>query len=326
MKLPFVLLLLLPTIPALSAAEPVDIQEWQVPWPNTRPRDPDVAPDSSIWLVGQAGHYVAQFNPQTEQFKRLELPDGAGPHNLIVDQDNTIWYAGNLQAHIGRLNPGDGSIHQIAMPDPAAKDPHTLVFSGPDLIWFTLQHSNMIGRLNKTTEQIDLIKVPTSRSRPYGIIVTPEGQPWVVLVGTNKLATIDPDSLALQEIELPRVNARPRRIARTADGMIWYVDYAGGYLGCYDPGSGKLMEWLAPAGEMSRPYAMGTDDRNRLWFVETGPNPNNFVGFDPASESFFSVTPIPSGAGSVRHMVFDPQRRAFWFGTDTNFLATARIP
>jgi len=33
----------------------VTINEWLVPWKDSRPRDPDVAPNGVIWLVGQGG-------------------------------------------------------------------------------------------------------------------------------------------------------------------------------------------------------------------------------------------------------------------------------
>ena len=48
------LFLLLPTaLPAQDTDLSVTISEWTVPWPDSRPRDPDVAPDGTIWLVGQ---------------------------------------------------------------------------------------------------------------------------------------------------------------------------------------------------------------------------------------------------------------------------------
>ena len=75
----------------------------------------------------------------------------------------------------------------------------------------------------------------------------------------------------------------------------------------------------------SMPYAMTVDDKDRLWFVESGPQPNRLVGFDPAQESFFSVNAVPSGGGSVRHMVYDPATNSIWFGTDTNYLARAMV-
>jgi virginiamycin B lyase len=60
--------------------------------------------------------------------------------------------------------------------------------------------------------------------------------------------------------------------------------------------------------------------------VETGPEPNQFVGFDPQTEEIFSVTEVPSGAGSIRNMYFDAETNAVWFGTDANTIGTAKLP
>jgi virginiamycin B lyase len=71
---------------------------------------------------------------------------------------------------------------------------------------------------------------------------------------------------------------------------------------------------------------MAADQAGRIWLAETGITPNRLVGFDPQTERFFSLTGIPSGAGSVRHMVFDGKRNSLWFGTDENTLGRAQLP
>lgn len=316
-------LLLCALAPASAQTQPIEIDHWQVPWPNTRPRDPAVANDGRIWFVGQAGNYAAAFNPQSEQFKRYELPDGAGPHTVYITRDQQVWYAGNTNRHLGRIDAESGKVTQVAMPAGELADPHTLVEDSKGRLWFTAQWANQIGRYDRQTGKIAYVDVPTESARPYGIAIDAQDVVWVVLMGTNKLARISPD-MQLTEINLPREDARPRRIAITQRG-IWYVDYAEGYLGVYDPASGKFKEWLSNAGKQSAPYAMATDGQGRIWFVQTYANPNRFVGFDPKSEKFFSSTAIPGG-GSVRHMVYDAKRKAIWFATDSNYLMRAEVP
>ena len=51
----------------------VTISEWTVPYPDSRPLDPDGAPDGTIWLVGQKSHYVAHFDPDTGEFTKFDL-------------------------------------------------------------------------------------------------------------------------------------------------------------------------------------------------------------------------------------------------------------
>lgn len=317
-------------IAAPSAAQEVngyadaEIRQWEVPYENSRPRDPYVGPDGNVWFVGQRTHYVASLDPETGEFSHFPLEDGTGPHTLIVSDDGTIWYAGNRAMHIGKMDPASGAIEKIMMPDPAARDPHTMAFSGDDHIWFTLQGSNKVGRLTRSTGDVELIDVPTPSARPYGIIVDPSGRPWIAQLGTNKLGTVDPATMEYEEIAVPREGARLRRIGRTSDGAIWYGDYAEGYLGRYDPETGDFREWRTPGAEQSGPYALAVDDDDRIWFVETRADPNRFVGFDPATESYFFSQPIESG--SIRHMVFHEPTRTIWFGTDSNTIGRLSVP
>lgn len=305
----------------------VEITEWEVPWENSRPRDPYVAPDGDIWFVGQRSHYVAEFDPETKEFRKIDLEDGTGPHTIVVDDSGTPWYAGNRANHIGKVNPETGEITKYMMPDDnSARDPHTIAFNENGDMWFTSQGANSVGFFDVETGEPTIIPVPTPRARPYGIIMDRDMErPWIALFGTYKLATVNPETMELTEIELPNESSRPRRLAQTSDGNIWYGDYSRGYIGRYNPEEGSFREWPLPSGENSRPYAVTVDDQDRFWVVETGVSPNMFVGFDTNSKEFISSTPIESGGGTVRHMVFDEETNSIWFGTDTNYLGRARL-
>ena len=309
-----------------STGSDVVVTEWPVPWERTRPRDPYVAPDGRVWFCGQTGGYLGVLDPESGEFARYELGEGASPHNLIVDNDGFVWYAGNRRAHIGRLDPETGDIKKYDMPDKDAVDPHTLVFDSDGNIWFTLQGSNMIGHLNTSSGEVRLVTAPTARSRPYGIWLDSSERPWVALFGTNKLAVVDPVTMELTEIDLERERIRPRRLVVTSDDNVWFVDYVGGYMGRYEPDTGFITEFAMPGGDSARPYGMIVDEKDRIWFVETGVSPNRFVGFDTATGSFLGGTDIPSGGGSVRHMYYDASTRSVWFGTDTNHIGRAVLP
>lgn len=323
----FVALALAPgAVPAASDSLTVPIKEWDVPWAKTRPRDPAVAPDGKIFFVGQVGNYIARLDPASGEFKRFEIDSGTNPHNVVVDAKGNAWFAGNRNGMIGKLEPATGKVTRYPMPDPALRDPHTIIIDPQGNLWFTAQTSNYVGHLNTTSGKISLVKMTTPNARPYGIVLDPEGRPYFDLFGTNKIGTIDPKTMELKEYQLPAERARPRRIARTSDGQIWYVDYSRGYLGRLDPKTGAVKEWANPGGPASLPYAMTSDDADRLWFVETGMQPNRLVGFDPKTESFFSITTIPSGGGTVRYMVFDKKTRLIWFGSDNNTIGRATVP
>ena len=306
----------------------VEIREWTVPWADSRPRDPYVDAKGRVWFVGQVSDYVAMLDPETGQFAKYDLDKGAGPHNLIVDKTGIVWYAGNRASHIGRLDPSTKAIRKIDMPDAGASDPHTLVFDPKGDIWFTVQGGGYVGKLSVADGSVKLVKIPGSGTRPYGIVVDPQGRPWFNEFGTNKIGTVDPATMTLREYDLPNAGARGRRLDRTSDGALWYVDYARGFVGRLDPASGRVEEWAAASGERSRPYAMVVDDRDRIWYVETGVAPNQLVGFDTKTKRIVSTTPIPSNGATrntVRHMVYHAPTKSIWFGTDAGTIGRAKL-
>jgi virginiamycin B lyase len=283
----------------------IDIKEWQVPIPGSRPHDPLATRDGAIWYTGQMTNRLGRFDPKVGQVKEYALKTPlTAPHGLVEDKNGNIWFTGNNISIIGKLDPKTGAVTEYKMPDPNAKDPHSLAFDQSGILWFTLQQSNMIGRLDPGSGDIKLLTAPTPRSRPYGIMVNSKGVPFVVLFGTNKIARIDPKTMELREFTLPDAKARPRRMAFTSDDIVWYSDFPRGYLGRLDPATGQVTEWQSPGGPRSEPYGI-VASKDVIWYSESGTKPNTVVRFEPKTQNFQSWV-IPSGGYIVRKMDVTP--------------------
>jgi virginiamycin B lyase len=278
----------------------VTIKEWDVPAPDSRPHDPAVAPDGSLWYTGQRSNTLGRLDPKTGKIKeyKIETP-GSGPHGLAADRGGNIWFTANYKGYIGKLNPQSGGMIVYPMPDPAARDPHTPVFDQKGVLWFTVQNGNFVGRLDPQTGVIRLRPSPTPHSRPYGIAVDNQGVPYYCEFGTNKIASIHPDTMEIREYILPH-GARPRRLAIIHEA-VYYTDFSRGYLGRLDPKTGKIEEWASPGGANSQPYGIAAAPDGTIWYSESGVKPNTIVRFDPRTKGFESW-PIPSGGGVVRNM------------------------
>jgi len=315
---------ILATIAALTPVETltVHITEYEVPTARSRPHDPAIAPDGSLWYTGQAANKLGQLNPKTGAFKEYPLKTAnSGPHGLVADKDGAIWFTAISGGYIGKLDPRSGEITEYRPANGTEIDPHTPVFDHDGILWFTNQETNLMGRLDPKTGKMILISVPTAHAVPYGIVVLPNNTPVFCEFGTNKLAAIDPKTLAIHEFALPNANARPRRLALAPDGSIFYTDYARGYLGHFDPAQGKLLkEWASPGGTGSEPYGVAVTNDGEVWYSESGVKPNTLVRFDVKSEAF-SREEIPSGGGVVRNMVATPDRRLYLACSGVNKVA-----
>jgi virginiamycin B lyase len=300
----------------------VQITEYEVPTPKSRPHDPALAPDGSLWYTGQGANKLGRLDPKTGEFKEYPLKTpGSGPHGLVADEGGNIWFTAISGGYVGKLDPKSGEITEFRPSGDTRIDPHTPVFDHDGILWFTNEETNYIGRLEPKTGKMTLMKSPTPHAVPYGIVILQNNAPFFCEFGTNKLATIDSRTMTIHEYTLPAAGARPRRLALAPDGTIFYTDYARGYLGHFDPAGGRLLkEWPSPGGTESEPYGIAVTNDGEVWYSESGVMPNILVRFDPRSESF-STKQIPSGGGVVRNMVATPDRRLYLACSGVNKVA-----
>lgn len=307
---------------AAVAALNVQIKEYEVPTPKSRPHDPALAPDGSLWYTGQGANKLGRLDPKTGEFKEypLKTPD-SGPHGLVADKDGSIWFTAISGGYVGKLDPKSGEIKEYRPSEGTSIDPHTPVIDHDGIVWFTNEQTNYVGRIEPKTGKMTLAKVPTPHAIPYGIVILPDNRPFFCEFGSNKLAAVDAKSMTIHEYTLPDSGARPRRLALAPDGTIFYTDYARGYLGHFDPSSGRLLkEWPSPGGSGSEPYGIAITGDGMVWYSESGVKPNTLVRFDPKSETF-SAEQIPSGGGTVRNMVSTPDGRLYLACSGVNKVA-----
>ena len=279
----------------------VTFQEWTVPTLGQGARDPLQLEDGTVWWAGQYLSIVGRLDPSTGEMQEYQLETDARPHSIINDREGNIWYMGNGNGTIGKLDPASGEITVFPMPDPAARDPHTPIWAEDGTtLWFTLQQSNMVGRMNTETGEIDLVTVPTTGARPYGIDMNSQGVPWVAYNSSNKVAEVDPVTMEVREHVLPREGTTVRRLAITSDDMVWFTNSSLGALGRFNPETGEVKEWPSPSGSETQPYAITVVD-DIVWYNESRRRPDALVRFDPETEAFQSWA-IPSGVGIIRHM------------------------
>lgn len=302
----------------------VTIREWDVPTPNSRPHDPEVAPDGALWFTGQLANKLGRLDPRTGAIQEfpLKTPD-SGPHGLAADKEGNIWFTANFKAYIGKLDPRTGGVTEYPMPDRRARDPHSLAFDREGMIFFTVQAGNFVGKLDPKTGKVTLKEVPTPNARPYGIIVVPDGAAYFCEFNSNKIGRINPKTLDVTEYILPE-DARPRRLTNNPDHFIYYSDFARGFLGRLDPQSGKVEEWASPGGPGSHPYGIASTRDGMVWYSESGVKPNTVVVFNPKTKAFQHWT-IPSGGGVVRNMVATPDGRLYLACSGVNKVAVVEV-
>src|SRR5205823_3738786 len=141
---------------------------------------------------------------------------GAHPHDPAVGPDGALWFTEQMANKLGQLDPKSGEFKE-----------------------YSLKVANMVGRLDPRNGKIDLKKVQTANSHPYGIAINSKGFPIFCEFATNKMAKIDAQSMEITEYMLPE-GVRPRRMAIDAGDLVYFTDYSEGHLGRLDMTSGAV--------------------------------------------------------------------------------------
>ena len=208
-----------------------------------------------------------------------------------------------IVSHARRTQPAADTIAltEWNVPWGAATRPRDPAVGGDGRIWFVGQEGNYVARFDPLTAKFTRIEIDPG-TNPHTINVDRDGNAWYTGNRNGMIGRIDAESGAITRFPMPDSAAKdPHTIAFDRNGDLW--------------------------GGASLPYAMTVDDYDRLWFVETGSQPNRLVGFDPRTDKFFASTNLgPAAPNTVRHMVFDRNTRSIWFGSDRGTIGRAVVP
>ena len=270
------------------------VREWPAPTPSFA-RDPAPAPDGKIYIAVMQGNRIARFDPATEQFTEWELPRGARPHGLVVDEAGIVWYTGNGNGSIGRLDPKTGKVTEYKLP--GGGDPHTIVLDDKGTLWFSIQNGQRVARLDRGSGKID--EFPMA-GNPYGLAIDREGIVWVCRMAGDALGWIDPVSGKTGEVPTG-AGSLPRRIATAPDGSLWVAYYGNGKLARLDPKAKRIVNtWPLPKAGGERAYAVTVDGAGRVWI--NGIDTDTVSVFEPAKEEF-RVIALPSKNIGIRKAI-----------------------
>lgn len=290
-------------------------REWPVPTPSFA-RDPAPAPDGNIYIAVMHGNRIARFDTAAEKFIEWELPPGAKPHGLLVDEAGIVWYTGNGNGTIGRLDPKSGKVVEYKVP--GGGDPHTIVIDASGKLWFTIQNGQRVGRLDRASGRID--EYPMS-GNPYGLAIDRDGIVWVCRLAGDALGWIDPASGKAGAVATG-AGSLPRRIATAPDGSLWVAYYGNGLLAKLDPKAKRIVKtWALPKAGGERAYAVTADAAGRIWI--NGIDTDTVSVFDPAKEEF-RVIALPSKNLGIRKAIIDAAGRYWYMGSHNGRLGVVQ--
>ena len=277
---------------ALSKAQYV---EYILPLDEARPRrwvqEVHIDFEGNVWYTERTlPHAVGRLDPRTGEVTDFELPDPEGdPHGLTVDSEGYVYWAEVDKGHLGQLDPKTGQMERYpydASGNEGFLGGHTPVLDSKENVWFTLIYGDGLGKWDREAKEIDVWRVPTKGSMPYGLDVSPDDIPALAELYGCRVSVFDPETETFTDYEsLVDPPCVTRRLGFDSKGTLWYGVYSQGKLGKINLETGEQVEYDM-VSRFSEPYSVMVDRNTDLIWMSDGGLGGVITSFNSKTETF----------------------------------------
>lgn len=186
---------------------------------------------------------LVTYNRQSDYIKEYKIPlVERGLKGIITDPHGNAWFyhSTNKSTTIIKLDPTSNKFTQYDVKGDTTVDNFIINLAGGQLVfdnvrnvlWFTDARTNSIGRLDlknnnnnnsgdSNSSKVELINIPTPKSGPMGIALSPDGKSvWFAEITGDKIARLDIESNKILEYPTGE-NTGPTFVTFDSKGVLW---------------------------------------------------------------------------------------------------------
>lgn len=229
--------------------------------------------DGKVWFTDTPGEKIGFFNPKTEEFKIISLPEldpvitTPRPVFLEVDSDNNVWISVPTKNAILKYNQKTAEFKEYKLPT-IDSGPFGLLFDPNGKMWFTQTRLGQIGYIDLQTDEIREIPPSESFSILETMIFDKDGNIWISEHDENGgIIKFDPILETYERIPVSDITALPNDPTFDRYQNIWIAEHVVDKFAVYDPDRNNMIEIPIPT-QTSFVQFMTIDDKDNIWFAE----------------------------------------------------------
>lgn len=323
-----------------STATLGNVTEYPLNWPGTEHGSTHelVIDKQHIYVTGQNMHRIAKVDYQGQVLDYYDMPEGSGPHGLLLDKQGQLWVSLEFSGLVAQLDDQGKIVRQIDVSliaegakRPINVAPHGICLDADgETIWFTGKRTSTVGKINPNGS-VEHFQLNTLAALPIFLSAGADGAIWgTELLGSAILNVADvAGGGRVREFKIPTSNSRPIAVIPDPSApYMWFTEEAGVKVGKIDM-NGNIAEYPVPALQKNDILGSLVFDRdNNLWvqvYIDhNDPNPAGYdylVKFDKSIRNIdgsylsgipFSTHILPS-RGTMLHRIRMDYQGNLWF-------------
>ena len=233
----------------------------------------DMDKDGKIWFTDTPNSKIGNFDPKTEEFEIIPLPQftlvnqRSIPTSVAIDHDNDVWVAIMDQSILLEYDQETKKfdIHNTLTPDAG---PTAIVIDSSNNVWFAESLVGNLGMIDGQTKQItEFTPTEGSLAEPFALMIDKQENIWVAEHLGPSITKFNPILESFDKVNIPNSESLPFGMVLDKYDNIWAAQHVVDSLIVHDPYNNRISEVIIPT-EGSFTQFVTADDNGDIWFVE----------------------------------------------------------
>ena len=233
----------------------------------------DIGKDGKIWFTDTPNSKIGSFDPKTEKFEIIELPQftlvskKSIPTSVAVDSEDNVWVAVIDQSIILEYNQSTKKFKIINTITPEA-GPTAIEIDSSGNVWFA---ESLVGKLGKidanTKEMSEFVPQGEPMAEPFAIIIDKEENVWIAEHIGPAITKFNPILEDFKRVTISNPESLPFGMAFDKYDNMWVAQHVIDSLVVYDQSSEQMIQVAIPTEGSFTQFVIADDDGD-IWFVE----------------------------------------------------------
>jgi len=236
----------------------------------------DIDKDGKIWFTDTPNSKIGNFDPKTEQFEIINLPQftlGSAfiqksiPTSVAVDHDNDVWIA-VIDKSI--LLEYDQTTKKFRLYNTltAEAGPTAIEIDSSNNVWFAESLIGNLGKIDGVTGQVtEFTPDDGPLAEPFALMIDKDENIWIAEHIGPAITKFNPILESFDKVKIANPESLPFGMILDKYDNLWAAQHVVDGLIVYDPYNNRITEVAIPT-EGSFTQFVTADDNGDIWFVE----------------------------------------------------------
>ena len=233
----------------------------------------DIDKDGKIWFTDTPNSKIGNFDPRTEQFEIIDLPQftlvskKSIPTSIAIDHDNDVWVAIMDQSLLIEYEQ-ENMRFQLYNTLTSDAGPTAIVIDDSNNVWFAESLVGNIGKIDGQTRiMTEFMPNEGPLAEPFALMIDKEENIWISEHIGPAITKFNPILESFDQVKIANSESLPFGMVLDKYDNLWTAQHVIDSLLVYDPHNNRIIEIAIPT-EGSFTQFVTADDKGDIWFVE----------------------------------------------------------